>query len=308
MLLARQALGRVLGRPGRRRRRRGRPGRRRTGTPSMIGRTLLQQAVPVTFGLVAAGWLTGLDRRAPALARVRPDRLAVQFGGAAGTLAALATRARGWPALLAAELGLAARRCPGTPTGCGSSRSPRRSLAWPRRVGKVAGDVPCWPSPRSPRWREGGGGRAAAARRPCRTSRTRWPPSPCSAAPARPGLLATLVGAAEQEQQRGGRGLARRVGTAARPAPAHRVAASWAADLLAGLARRPGPDAGQPGRHGRLAAGRARRRAARAGPRAGRRARPGRPGQRAGGGGWASRCGRPPARRARGGPAGGGPA
>ena len=29
----------------------------------MIGRTLLQQAVPVTFGLVAAGWLTGLDRR-----------------------------------------------------------------------------------------------------------------------------------------------------------------------------------------------------------------------------------------------------
>jgi 3-carboxy-cis,cis-muconate cycloisomerase len=27
----------------------------------MIGRTLLQQAVPVTFGLVAAGWLTGLD-------------------------------------------------------------------------------------------------------------------------------------------------------------------------------------------------------------------------------------------------------
>ncbi len=27
----------------------------------MIGRTLLQQAVPVTFGLVAAGWLAGLD-------------------------------------------------------------------------------------------------------------------------------------------------------------------------------------------------------------------------------------------------------
>ena len=27
----------------------------------MIGRTLLQQAVPVTFGLVAAGWLTSID-------------------------------------------------------------------------------------------------------------------------------------------------------------------------------------------------------------------------------------------------------
>ena len=64
----------------------------------MIGRTLLQQAVPVTFGLVAAGWLTGLDERAakgwPRSAR---PRLAVQFGGAAGTLASLgARRRRGW--------------------------------------------------------------------------------------------------------------------------------------------------------------------------------------------------------------------
>ena len=34
----------------------------------MIGRTLLQPAVPVTFGLVAAGWLTGLDEAADAVA------------------------------------------------------------------------------------------------------------------------------------------------------------------------------------------------------------------------------------------------
>src|SRR6266536_3397621 len=52
----------------------------------MIGRTLLQQAVPVTFGLVAAGWLTGLDEAAAALDRASASRLAVQFGGAAGTL------------------------------------------------------------------------------------------------------------------------------------------------------------------------------------------------------------------------------
>src|SRR5690349_16894692 len=55
----------------------------------MIGRTLLQQAVPVTFGLVAAGWMTGLDEARRTLATVRRERLAVQFGGAAGTLAAL---------------------------------------------------------------------------------------------------------------------------------------------------------------------------------------------------------------------------
>ncbi len=35
----------------------------------MAGRTLLQQAVPVTFGLVAAGWLTAIDEARARLAR-----------------------------------------------------------------------------------------------------------------------------------------------------------------------------------------------------------------------------------------------
>src|SRR5208282_4616305 len=37
-------------------------------TSIMIGRTLLQQAVPVTFGLVAAGWLTSVDEAREGLA------------------------------------------------------------------------------------------------------------------------------------------------------------------------------------------------------------------------------------------------
>src|SRR5580692_1954648 len=53
----------------------------------MAGRTLLQQAVPVTFGLVAAGWLTAVDEARARLAAVRRDRLAAQLGGAAGLLA-----------------------------------------------------------------------------------------------------------------------------------------------------------------------------------------------------------------------------
>ena len=73
----------------------------------MIGRTLLQQAVPVTFGLVAAGWLTGIDEACGWLQRVRADRLAVQFGGAAGTLAPLGEAGPEIVALLADELGLA---------------------------------------------------------------------------------------------------------------------------------------------------------------------------------------------------------
>src|ERR1700759_4759443 len=72
----------------------------------MIGRTLLQQAVPVTFGLVAAGWLTSLAEARAGLDSVGP-RLAVQFGGAAGTLASLGEAGQRVTALLATELGLA---------------------------------------------------------------------------------------------------------------------------------------------------------------------------------------------------------
>lgn len=72
----------------------------------MAGRTLLQQAVPTTFGALCAVWGTGLDRAVAGLARVRFG-LPVQFGGAAGTLAALHPRGLEVRAALADELGLA---------------------------------------------------------------------------------------------------------------------------------------------------------------------------------------------------------
>src|SRR5450756_68644 len=50
----------------------------------MIGRTLLQQAVPVTFGVVAAGWLAGLDAAIGGLVSVRDTRPAELGGGHAG--------------------------------------------------------------------------------------------------------------------------------------------------------------------------------------------------------------------------------
>lgn len=71
------------------------------------GRTLLQQAVPSTFGLKAAGWLTALDAVASELTRIRERRLAIQFGGAAGTLAALGTHGLEVASAVAAELELA---------------------------------------------------------------------------------------------------------------------------------------------------------------------------------------------------------
>jgi 3-carboxy-cis,cis-muconate cycloisomerase len=72
----------------------------------MAARTLLQQAVPTTFGLKAAGWLVAvLDARAR-LVQIRETRLAAQLGGAAGTLAALGEQGPEVSRLYAAELGL----------------------------------------------------------------------------------------------------------------------------------------------------------------------------------------------------------
>ncbi len=55
----------------------------------MAGRTLLQQALPITFGLKAAGWLVAIIEARGRLLAVRESRLAVQLGGASGTLASL---------------------------------------------------------------------------------------------------------------------------------------------------------------------------------------------------------------------------
>lgn len=59
----------------------------------MSGRTLTQHAVPITFGLKAATWLSGLSDAAEALRGTRTS-LPVQIGGAAGTLAAVVGLAR----------------------------------------------------------------------------------------------------------------------------------------------------------------------------------------------------------------------
>ncbi|HZR91325.1 MAG TPA: 3-carboxy-cis,cis-muconate cycloisomerase [Gaiellaceae bacterium] len=77
---------------------------RHRSTP-IAARTLLQQAVPSTFGLKAAGWLVGILEARRLLATARGG-LAAQLGGAAGTLAALGERGPEVLRLYAAELGL----------------------------------------------------------------------------------------------------------------------------------------------------------------------------------------------------------
>jgi 3-carboxy-cis,cis-muconate cycloisomerase len=55
----------------------------------MIGRSNLQQAVPLTFGYKAAVWLAGVDRHIQRLDQLRRRVLPGESGGAVGTLASL---------------------------------------------------------------------------------------------------------------------------------------------------------------------------------------------------------------------------
>ncbi|MBB3839970.1 3-carboxy-cis,cis-muconate cycloisomerase [Runella defluvii] len=51
----------------------------------MIGRTLLQQARPITFGLKTAGWLEGIVRSQNRLTEIQPRLLKLQLSGAVGS-------------------------------------------------------------------------------------------------------------------------------------------------------------------------------------------------------------------------------
>jgi 3-carboxy-cis,cis-muconate cycloisomerase len=72
----------------------------------VIGRSNLQQAIPVTFGYKMAGLLSAILRHRERLAELKARVLVGEFAGAAGTLASLQTGAMETQAGLCAELGL----------------------------------------------------------------------------------------------------------------------------------------------------------------------------------------------------------
>ncbi|WP_295951265.1 3-carboxy-cis,cis-muconate cycloisomerase [Rhodoferax sp.] len=75
----------------------------------IIGRSNLQQAIPITFGFKMASILAGIERHRERLEQLKPRVFMGEFGGAAGTLASLEKGAMETQAGLMAELGLA---CP----------------------------------------------------------------------------------------------------------------------------------------------------------------------------------------------------
>ncbi|HVW45623.1 MAG TPA: 3-carboxy-cis,cis-muconate cycloisomerase [Solirubrobacterales bacterium] len=186
-----------------------------------VARTLLQQALPTTFGLRAAGWLAGLDDAAARLAAVRDGRLAIQLGGAVGTLASLAGAAPGPSDALGAEAaveaglgteGLAvaeelARRLdlpvPSTPWQTNRSRVVELGAALGQAAGaagKVGTDVVLLAQTEVGEVAEGGGG-GGSSTLPQKRNPTRAVTA-VAAARRTPGLVATLFAAMPGEEER----------------------------------------------------------------------------------------------------------
>jgi 3-carboxy-cis,cis-muconate cycloisomerase len=78
----------------------------------MAGRTHLQQALPITFGLKCAIWAQPFITHLQRLDQLRPRVEQVSFAGAAGTLASLGAEGVAVMTALAAELGLDAPTAP----------------------------------------------------------------------------------------------------------------------------------------------------------------------------------------------------
>jgi len=166
---------------------------------AMAGRTLLQHAVPTTFGLKAAGWLVALDTAAGRLERLCRTGFAVQLGGAAGTLAGYGVPALDLVDALAAELDLAAPLLPWH-TDRGRIAELAGALgAAAGTTGKIARDVVLMAQSEVGEVREAAPGASSAM--PHKRNPVAAVAAAACAAQA-PGLVATLLAAMVQEHER----------------------------------------------------------------------------------------------------------
>jgi 3-carboxy-cis,cis-muconate cycloisomerase len=114
--------------------------RRHARTP-IAARTLLQPAVPVSFGWKAAGWLAMLARSHARFAAVAREARVLQFGGAGGTLSAYGDKGGAVAAALAAELKLERPPIPWHSARDGFARLGSEAAILCGAAGKIARDV-----------------------------------------------------------------------------------------------------------------------------------------------------------------------
>jgi 3-carboxy-cis,cis-muconate cycloisomerase len=196
----------------------------------MLGRTLLQPAVPITFGLKAAGWYAAVDRSWTRLEQAWAETAVLQLGGAAGTRAALGPHAGAVATVLARELGL--RPAPPWHTdrdrlgallaGCG---------LYTAALGKVARDIALLMQAEIGELREPGGGSS--------TMPQKRNPAGCAvvlaAATRIPGLVSAFLTGMVQEHERSVGGLHAEWPSAAGVIQSTGGAAASLASVLEGL-------------------------------------------------------------------------
>ena len=214
----------------------------------MAARTLLQQAVPTTFGLKAAGWLVSVLEARRRLAAVRDERLAAQLGGAAGTLAALGDEALEVVRLYAEELGLAE---PVLPWHTNRQRLAELGAALDGAAGaaaKVGRDIVLLAQSEVGEVAEASGGRSSTMPQKRNPVRSTLAVACARLANAHAGVL---LGELAHEHERGGRRLARRVGGALRRARIRRRSGSGRRGRRHRPRGRRRADAGEPRRERR---------------------------------------------------------
>lgn len=169
----------------------------------IVARTWMQQALPTTFGFIAAGWLDAVLRHRARLGEIRPRILALQFGGAVGTLAALRGNGPEVAKALAAELQLT---LPVVPWHAHRDRMAEAAAflgILTGTLGKIARDISLHVQTEIGELSEPAGpGRGGSSTMPHKRN-----PVTCSmvlaAATRVPGLVSTMLAAMPQEQQRG---------------------------------------------------------------------------------------------------------
>jgi 3-carboxy-cis,cis-muconate cycloisomerase len=168
----------------------------------MVGRTLLQGALPATFGLKAASWLVAVTDSRRAIAHAARDALRLQCGGAAGTLDVPGEQAPAFLRAFGAALSLPVPVLPWH-----TSRAPLARLAAAIAgaagvAGKIGTDIAHLMQPEIGEVAEpaapGRGGSSAMAhkRNPTLSIAAR------AAAIRMPGYVATLLAAQDQEHER----------------------------------------------------------------------------------------------------------
>jgi len=164
----------------------------------MLARTVLQPALPTTFGYKAAGWYGAVCRNWQRLSRAFDEALHLQFGGAAGTLAAYGNRGPELAAELAVELQLALPDAPWHTYRDRLATLVANCGIYAGGLAKIARDIALLMQPEIGELSEPGGGSSAMP--------NKRNPSGCVVTLAStahlPGLVASFLAAMPQEQER----------------------------------------------------------------------------------------------------------